>query len=87
MSKYWGYRCTKDGAMSDTWFNRGEHILRNCVQCWPLIKEIRRKNSSGYIEVHILGHGHCDSEVWDFLEEHYEHGLELLNEYGGTEPM
>lgn len=83
MSCDWGYRCTKDGAETETWFNHGERILRDCVKVWPEVKKIR-DTKSWYLEVHIMGFGEM-SELWDFLEEHYEHGIVLLDEYGKTE--
>lgn len=73
--------------MSNSWFNHGEQILRSCVTCWPLIQQIEEQDKSGYIEVHIMAHDYCDSEVWDFLRDHYAHGIELCNEYGNAEPL
>lgn len=87
MSRYWGYRCKQDGATSDAWFNHGERILRSCVTCWPLIRQIGEQDTSQYIEVHIMGHLGEEGEVWSFLSEHYGHGLELCDEYGNVEPL
>ena len=87
MSTYWGYRCTKDGAVSAQWFNRGEHILRSCVRCYPLIRQIWVMDDTGYIEVGIMAHAHAEIELFAFLRDHYEHGLELYNEYGRSEPL
>ena len=87
MSCDWGYRCKKDGAETETWFNHGEEILRDCVKAWPYIQKIQEVTQSYYIEVHIMGYSYADTEVWKFLHEHYEHGIELLNEYGESAPL
>lgn len=85
MSTYYGYRCKQDGAVTDQWFNHGEHILRDCVKVWPEVKKIR-DTKSWYLEVHIMGHGEM-GDLWSFLEEHYKHGIELLDEYGRSKPI
>ena len=87
MSCDWGYRCKKDGAETETWFNHGETILRSIVECYPLIEQLQEKDKSGFLEVHILGHAWVEGELWDFLREHLEHGIELLNEYGESAPL
>ncbi len=87
MSTYWGYRCTKDGATSDEWFNHGEHILRSLAKSWPLIKQLKEQDKTGYIDVSVMAHDYHAHEIWEFLYEHHEHGIELHNEYGNTEPL
>jgi hypothetical protein len=87
MSTYWGYRCKQDGIISDTWFNHGEQILRCYAECWPLIRQISEKDKCGYIEVTIMAHAHVNSEIFEFLHDHYEHGVELYNEYDRSEPL
>lgn len=81
MSTYWGYQCKRDGATSEQWFNHGEHILRDCVKVWPYVKKIREESTSGSIEIHIMGYQELNV-LWNFLEEHFEHGIELYSEYG-----
>ncbi len=87
MSCDWGYRCKQDGAETETWFNHGEAILRSIVKCYPLIKQLQEEDKSRFIEVHILGHAWIEADLWDFLQEHLEHGIELLNEYGESAPL
>jgi hypothetical protein len=87
MSTYWGYRCKADGATSDTWFNHGEHILRSCARCFPLIKQLWALDETGYLEVGIMAHEADELEVWAFLRDHLDHGIELYNEYGRTAPL
>ncbi len=87
MSKDWGYRCCQDGEVSETWFNHGEHILRSIARCWPHIRQVLETDDTGYIEIDIMAHSYESSEIWHFLWQHYEHGIELRNEYGGTEPL
>ena len=85
MSIRWGYRCIQDGATSEAWFSHGEHLLRLCASCWPLIKELRARDTHGYLEIHRLISTH--EEVWSFLAEHSAHDVELLNEYGDAKPL
>jgi hypothetical protein len=83
MSTDYGYRCKQDGAVSETWFQNGEWLLRSIVKLWPAIKQIREQNASGgYLEVSIMGYSHCEYEVWEFLEQHEGHVLEIQDEYG-----
>lgn len=87
MSCAWGFRCKKDGTETDTCFNHGEHILRSIATCWPLIQQLWDTDQSGYIEVGIMGHSYMEAELWEFLQKHFEHGLELCDEYGGIQPL
>lgn len=85
MSCDWGYRCKKCVVETETWFNHGEQILRDCVKVWPEVQKIR-DTKSWFLEVHILGRGDM-ADLWNFIEEHHEHGIELVDEYGKTEPI
>lgn len=87
MSKYWGYRCKQDGTTTDQYFNHGERVLSSLAHCWPLILDIEKRDTSGYLEMHILGHQYAEEELYTFLREHLEHGIELCNEYGEGEPL
>lgn len=35
---------------------------------------------------HIMAYGEM-GDLWSFLEEHMEHGIELLDEYGRSETI
>lgn len=87
MSTYWGYHCKRDDTYTDTWFNHGEHILRSYARCWPLLKQVFEQDTSGYIEVHTMAHEYADYTLQQFLWNHFDHEIELYNEYGATEPI
>lgn len=79
MSTKWGFRCPKCQTSSDHWFNHGEEVCKEILANWKYVKPLRDYN--GWIEVDILGG--FGNDVFSFMDEHFEHGLEIENEYGG----
>ena len=87
MSTYWDFHCkTCDRQTIDfDGLNHGQHILRSIWRLREHINAIYEQDKSGYLEVHIMAYGVGD--LWSFLSEHKDHEVELLDEYGGTEPI
>lgn len=86
MSTYWGFMCTQckkdDGrSIAETWFNRMPEIAKLCYQVWPHVKAIRELDPDGRIDLRVFG-DYGDTDVWDFLAMHYDHGVWLADEYG-----
>jgi hypothetical protein len=82
MSMYWGYYCEACDVESEHWYNHGEDKLREVYAAWPHVRAIREL-AGGNIDVSVLGQG----TPWPFLEEHPDHPLMLINEYGDLEPL
>lgn len=91
MSTDYGYRCKQDGAESNQWFNHGEHVLRTIAKCWPAINQFLKQaeihDDYGYLEVHLTNQRFPMDEIWQFLREHYEHGIEIYNENRRSFPI
>lgn len=92
MSTYYGYRCKQDGAESDQWFNHGEHVLRIAAKCWPAVKQVLEQSELcdeySYIQVKLGASHQAESdEIWSWLKEHYEHGIEIYNENRRSFPI
>jgi hypothetical protein len=87
MSTDYGFRCKQDGAVSESWFQSGERILRSLNTLWPAIKQLKEQDESGYLDVTIMGHSYDEEDVWAFLSEHHAHGLEIRSEYGDIIPI
>ena len=79
MSTYYGYRCLKCSVSSEHWFNHGEAQLKEVLDNWLAVKQIRETN---WIEIEILGCRGSSDEVFRFVEKHFEHGLLIEDEYG-----
>lgn len=88
MSTYWDLHCKTCNAVpaESDGFNRGQHILRSIYRLRDHILAIDEQDKSGYLNVEVMGHV-SNGELWVFLREHYDHEMDLLNEYGGTEPI
>lgn len=87
MSKEWGLHCKGCDRYSVCEINHGEHILRSMVKVYPHIKAAQQADDSGYLEVSIMGHQHLADDIFNWLSEHGEHVLELIDEYGRVEPL
>lgn len=86
MSTEWGFACkqckNEDGyPIQDTWFSRRPELVQLCYKAWPHAKAIHELDPDGYINLSVFGD--CgETDIWDFLATHYEHGLWQANEYG-----
>lgn len=87
MSHEWGYICKRDGAILEPNFNHGERMLSVLVSLCPLIKQLKEADTTGIIDMSLRGHSWHSEEIWIYLTEHAEHGLELIDEYGKIEPL
>lgn len=86
MSCEYGYHCKQCDVSSETWINHGKEILSAYAHFWPVIQQMHSV-SSGYLEVNINGYDWIMCQVWEFMEEHYKHAIELIDEYGKCEPL
>lgn len=86
MSCEYGYHCKQCNVSTDTWINRGQEVLSMYVHFWPVIHQMYNV-SNGYLEVELMGYRWITDKLYIFLEEHYEHGVELEDEYGKYEPL
>lgn len=89
MSMYWGYHCKtcpqdqpadeydETAAWSETRMNHGEATLRNIAILAPHLKAICEGDSTGYLEVSVMGHG---PELVFWVIEHEGHDIELVSE-------
>lgn len=85
MSREWWYHCKTDNCHSETEINHGEEILRSVFRAAPHINAAFEADTYGCLEINIVGgYGH---EVFHFLKEHAGHEIELVSEYGETEPL
>jgi hypothetical protein len=86
MSTYWSLHCKQcDLVSTDDGINHGQHILRSIYQLRDHIIAISDQDQSGYLSVEVMAHS--AEPIWTFLKEHYDHEIDLQNEYGGTEPI
>ena len=87
MSTYWSLHCKQcDLVSTDDGINHGGHILRSIYALRDHIVAIETQDKSNYLSVEIMGH-HGTMDIWSFLKEHYDHEMDLKNEYGDTEPI
>jgi hypothetical protein len=76
--------CKKCDEYSESDFNHGESILRGIAKAAPHCRAAQEADSSGYLEISVLGGG---SELISFCNDHEGHELELADEYGRFEPL
>lgn len=86
MSHYWSLRCIPcKTTVGD--INYGIDIWPEIVGAWPDVEQVLDvKISSARIDVEVSIVGYNSSEIWMFLREHYEHGLEMVSEYHYSNP-
>jgi len=77
MSDCYGICCIECGQNSQTGIAPAE-IIFAALRCWPHVKALINEP---WIDVNLVG-DRDTPHVFDFLKEHYEHGLMLLDEYG-----
>lgn len=91
----WSLHCPRCDKYAGC-INNGDHkdYWPTIVANWPAIKpayEAQQKLKGWTVEIVILIYGPCDrvndTEVWDFLNEHYEHGIEMVSEYDSYSPV
>lgn len=80
MSTDWGYHCNDCNVDSDTWINHGDAELAAIARYWPALRAINDDPDINYLEIRWLS-GYT-GELLEFLYEHGEHNICLLNEYG-----
>jgi len=86
MSKDWGLHC-KQCDLYSVDFNHGQVLLREVLGAWPHIKALIEIPTLRYVEVSLMAYSANSQDLFSFLQEHYEHPLELSSEYGDTEPI
>ena len=89
MSTYWGLHCKPCDSHTGTGKNHGEVVLSDFARMSLLLRQLRRMDSQGYLEIEILGGFDGDDEISliDWLIEHAGHTMELYNEYGHSVPL
>lgn len=88
MSCSWGFYCKTCGSKSGHGLNHGDGVLDEIARVVPLIKQLCEADTSGYLEISILGWYSCSNKgIIEWICEHGEHDLELCNEYGERKPL
>lgn len=88
MGTEWGLRCKQCDSDTGAELNRGQMVLSDLARMSPLIKQIRQMDSTGYVEMSLLGGWYGNKVfIFDWLTEHAGHEMELLNEYGDIRPL
>jgi len=93
MSNQWSLHCPRCEEWAGC-INNGdrEDYWPTIVKNWPVIKQAydAQKKLKGWtveIIITILSDQHHETEVWDFLDLHYEHGIEMVSEYHSYQPV
>ena len=84
MSHAWQLRCaTCEGRPGTDYINHGEEQWQAVVAIWPHVKAIRETLSRWcYLDYEIRVIGYHGDSIWDFLDVHASHGVEMASEYG-----
>lgn len=81
MSTYWGLYCEACDQQSPNYYNHGDDWLQEYIDHWPAIQEVLGCCTA--LEVKTWA-DYEDVSPWDFLREHYDHGVVPRDEYGRT---
>lgn len=83
MSTHYGYKCRTCKEFSDTWYNRGQDILREVWKFRRHISVLLKKSQT--IRV-TCGHGEDHAPCW-WVIKHLDCDVCLYNEYGDEEEI
>lgn len=94
MSTYWGFKCKMhENATVTSVKSSYKPELIKLLEYWPHINRILHREAGwDYLEFEVIFTpcrvcGEDSSELWDFLEKHFDCGLLLYNEYGYIEEI
>lgn len=85
MSTDWALHCAPCDVQSPS-IDRGQPVFVDVLEVWPQIRAILDAKAL-YIEVGIMAHHDIETDLFDFLREHFTHQLEFISEYGQSEPL
>lgn len=77
-------RCETCGVDAPRWLNHGEDKIREVVQHWSAISELR---GTFWIEVGVGATSYERPNLFEFIGQHLDHMLVLRNDFGDTRPL
>jgi hypothetical protein len=84
VSTYYGYYCASCREESDHWFNHGQNLLQTILALWPAVDALEKRAAAlpeGWKFLNVQFADRFESDVRQFLAEHYGHDLKIKSEY------